>query len=74
MSTVISIAGLGFEGSVNVEDGESYCDALARAGFTNPDELDVTVNGESLEGAELEETPVEADAQVAATPKNAALG
>lgn len=74
MSTTITVGGLGFSGSVEVEPGESYADALQRAGFTEPDELDVTVNGESLEGAALAEAPVVADAQVTATPKNAALG
>lgn len=72
MSTTITIGGLGFSGSVEVEDGESYADALARAGFTSPDELDVIVNGEQIE--DVEETPVQADAQVTATPKAAALG
>jgi len=72
MSTTISIAGLGFSAQVEVSEGESYCDALHRAGFSNPEELDVTVNGEQIDNPE--DVPVEADAQVAATPKNAALG
>lgn len=72
MSTTITIGGLGFSGTVEVEDGETYADALSRAGFNSPDELDVNVNGELVE--DVEDTPVEADAQVTATPKAAALG
>lgn len=72
MSTTITIGGLGFSGSVEVEDGETYADALNRAGFSSPDELDVIVNGEAVE--DVEDTPVEADAEVTATPKAAALG
>ena len=72
MSTTITIGGLGFSGSVEVEDGETYADALARAGFNSPDELDVVVNGEQIE--DVDEVAVEADAEVTATPKAAALG
>ena len=72
MSITITIGGLGFSGAVEVEDGESYADALARAGFNHPDELDVNVNGALIE--DVGEVPVAADAQVTATPKAAALG
>jgi sulfur carrier protein ThiS len=65
MSTTITIGGLGFSGSVEVEDGETYADALARAGFNSPDELDVVVNGEQIE--DVDEVAVEADAEVTAT-------
>lgn len=72
MSTTITIAGLGFSGTVEIEDGENYIAGLLKAGFASPEELDVLVNGEAVE--DLEETPVQTDAVVTATPKAAALG
>jgi hypothetical protein len=72
MSTTITINGIGFSGTVEVEDGESYQDALTRAGFAQADELDVNVNGEQIESPE--DVPVEENATVTATPKAAALG
>jgi hypothetical protein len=71
MST-ITINGIGVAATVEVNDGESYTDALNRAGFAAPAELDVNVNGETIENPD--EVAVETDAVVTATPKQAALG
>ncbi len=70
MATTITINGVGFSGSVEVEDGETYADALAKAGFDSPDSLDVEVDGVEVE-PDAQPNPGET---VVATPQKAALG
>lgn len=76
MATTIALNGIGFSGTVEVEEGESYADALAKAGFDTPENLDISVDGVDIEDAAA--TPVEAGEgetpEVVATPKAAELG
>ncbi len=72
MGATIAINGVGFSGSVEVQNGETYADALAKAGFNSPDSLDVKVDGETVESPSTA-TPTDGE-QVVATPKRASLG
>lgn len=68
----INVTGVGFDLNVEVQDGESLSEALARVGI-DPDSSgsDVRVNGAEVEAAEV--SPQAGD-QVSVTPKQVALG
>lgn len=66
----ITINGVGFAATVEVEDGESYAAAFAKAGLADAGDFDVTADG-----AEVEPSDEPQDgAQVTASPKAASLG
>lgn len=74
MATTIAINGVGFSGSVEVQDGESYADALRKAGFESPEDLNIEANGVEVESPEDTPVPTDEAPEVSATPKNASLG
>ena len=73
MAATITISGVGFVTNIEVADGETYADALSKAGIdAEAQGLDVSVNGAEVEN--LDQTAPESGDQVTATPKNASLG
>lgn len=64
----ITINGVGFAATVEVEDGESYGDAFKKAGLADAGDFDITAAGESVEPTDT------AEDSVTASPKSASLG